>query len=160
MFRECAFDMNEADEYEQHLKKLKSTELWQLCVHESAHAAVAHYFDAVAAPVIEANPHVVPGEDNHYLGRTEVATILPTAQRRLVALAGTVAELFDKNRGITGDWISRLIKLKNVSLSPRDAEGAGDYTTQHLDECVALVGELWPKIESEALQLKNLHTPA
>ncbi len=144
-------DENEDDFASVDWDKVKARELRKACIHECAHAAIARYFGSTASVTIIANP-AASIDQKFYFGRVDCSPKLSKATKRLVSLAGTIAEQFDEDHEVTGHDIATRIEHEAITFSEKDADGAGGYTRQHLDECVALVRKLWIEIEREASQ--------
>jgi hypothetical protein len=125
--------MNADDEDAINWDKVKATELRKVCVHECGHAAVARHFGGCCQVTITAHPDATI-EESFYSGRCEVSPKLSTANARLAALAGAIAEQYDKNNAITGKFIETWIDLENITLTETDATGASGYTLADLNE--------------------------
>lgn len=136
--------------------RLRRRELRKVCLHEYAHAAVAKHFD----PKIEGCWVVIeklkPGAARQnvtrfYNGQFVHDPIKSQRERRLVGLAGIVAELLDDEPDIDPREILDRIDAEHVVLSDGDWEMIGkSLTWRHIWRCMDLVRELWPRITQDA----------
>lgn len=120
------------------------------CVHEYGHAAVAKHFRVPGVVSIVENPD--GGENESFVVGQFMRLCDPASERhaRLIALAGTVAEELDRERGVAASEIFEALTQRVVELSDADAEHAGPYTKADVEDCAALVRSLWLSIDAAA----------
>ena len=130
-------------------------DLRRACLHEGAHCIVARYFG------IQAHAHVEPtGTDDPmnykaWVGRTSLFMIADACQRRLIGLAGTVAEELDCNPNADAIDLFDSLESGTIFLSDTDSNLVGPYTDDDVAQCMALVRELWHLILNECELMMN-----
>jgi hypothetical protein len=131
-------------------------DLHRACLHEAAHVVIARLYGAA-----EVNARVDPTEtsdpiaEKTFVGSTQFCLPdgLDRDHRRMIALAGTVAEELAGDSEIDGFVLLDYLECGDVLLSETDAKLAGSYSAADLDRCIALVRHAWPQVLAEASSL-------
>jgi hypothetical protein len=121
--------------------------LRETCIHEYAHLAVARSLGACGYVRIARVRS--PAEPDRWHGEFHLYGELDDADRRLVALAGSMAERFA--RDTCSDTDALLAYLDEPDrLSRADARFARGFDGADVRRCLAAVIAAWREIESEA----------
>jgi hypothetical protein len=102
-------------------------DLHRTCVHEAAHLSVARRLGYEANRLVWRTEVTDWRARNLYTGRTYFFGNIDDECRRLIGLAGSLAELLDDDRDIEAVEAHDMIFDGISPLSPSDAEGAGDF---------------------------------
>lgn len=124
---------------------IEARDLRLACIHEYAHAVTARHFDARGIVGITKQPRPSLAR-KYYTGHFSLLATLSSRRRRLVWLAGSIAEIIDADPRVTPEGVLELFARGEVSLSRVDAEGAEGFQRHNIIECSCLVGILWPRI--------------
>lgn len=124
---------------------------WKACFHEAAHTAVArHLGDASAHFRVWKNPSADP-EQRPVIGRAYTFVRWTPEQRRLVGLAGPIAEYIEGQPDHADAWgFIDLVELEVIELSESDLKMAHGYGEADVETCIDLVRSLWDKINTIA----------
>ncbi len=71
-------------------------------------------------------------------------------ERRIVALAGAIAERIDKEPAIAASMLVAALRFGPDPLGVADAELAAGFDESDVEACLAMVRKLWREIASEA----------
>jgi len=133
---------------------MSSWVLWErdahtACVHEFGHLHVARHFGVEGFVRIIPNEHRADGDlwwyASFYSERIGDAKV-----RRLIGLAGLVAECMHVDSDVSADAILESIELGGSVLSTSDAAMSARFTKSDLNECVDLVRSRWGEIQRDA----------
>ena len=116
-----------------------------VCIHEYAHAMVARHFDGRGIVGITKSPRASLAT-KFYTGHFDLLATLSPRKKRLVWLAGSIAEVVYSDASITPTGVLKSFESGDVVLSRADALGAQGFNRQNITECSYLVGTLWSKI--------------
>lgn len=120
-------------------------DLRRICIHEFAHQEVARLLGVLGHVRIERNPNG-GWHEKHFSGRFHFYCGLDQRQARLIGLAGKVAEQLDEDDFDAFEFVDDL-DTGEIELSGTDAESAGDFDENDVDEAAALVIQAWEAIE-------------
>lgn len=129
--------------------EIRARDLRRVCIHEFAHQEVARHFGADGHVRIHDNPN--GGIDERYFGGSfHRLTDVDVRSKRLIALAGTVAETLDDTPDLEGWQLVEWLDGGLDELSESDADIAGDFDEHDIDECIAVALSVWQEIERHA----------
>jgi hypothetical protein len=123
------------------------------CIHESAHMIVARHLGVGGFIHIGRNQgggatgeQFVGGRLMHYGGQFHPIDGQPDEQQsRLIGLAGSVAQFYDRDRDVPKEDI-----VGRLELSVTDEDMAAGFDEGDIERCLLLVQQLWGDIEAEA----------
>jgi hypothetical protein len=127
----------------------RESDLARVCLHEYAHLVVARQLGAmgfVRVARIFASRDAGP----HFAGRFELHEPLGADQLRMVALAGSIAEIVEPTPSIGPADVAARLASGPSRLSGADATLAAGYVADDVARTLSLVRELWPMIRDEA----------
>lgn len=124
-------------------------DLRRACLHEFAHREVARLLGVNGHVRIDRNPHGGI-EEFHFSGCFHLSHGADARSLRLIALAGCVAEHLDDDHHFEGWQLIEALDAGEVGLSATDANLAGDFDEQDVDESAGLVLQAWESIERAA----------
>lgn len=123
-------------------------DLRRACIHEFAHLAVARHFGACGFVTIVP----VAGNAGCYAGRFQMHGELSEQQWRIVALAGTIAELIDTSPPIDPLAIFAHLRGGGLPLSTLDAQLAAEYDASDVAQCVDILRGAWTTVVADAAE--------
>lgn len=126
-------------------------DLRRTLIHEYAHLYVAERHHVFGWVEIACNPGGGDAE-RHFLGRFRHAPIINARARRLIGLAGTIAELIDDDATVTSADVDDYIRSDVAPLSASDAKLAGMYTARDVQASVQAVRAVWSLITARAAE--------
>jgi len=127
------------------------------CIHEYAHMIVARHLGIHGFVKIARNGS--GGElERHFGGTFTRFADGNTHQKRMIGLAGTVAEHVYCDPAIEAFQIADFLECGADELSISDADISGDYTAADIEECLVLVKLLWATILEGAKLEADLQT--
>jgi hypothetical protein len=131
-----------------------ASELRRASIHEYAHLAVARHFGACGFVTVQ---RIVPRppQGDRYAGRFQMFGELTDIEWRMVALAGTLAECLDSEPAIDAEAVAARLDDGRLVLSPVDAALARGHGGEELARCLALLKELWPAIDADAIERQS-----
>lgn len=134
------------------LAEVRARDLRLVCLHEFAHQEVARHFGFEGHVRVHDNPS--GGFDERFFGgRFFLLDLFGKADpraKRLIALAGKVAETLDDDPDLEGWELIEWLDYGIESLSDSDAVLAEAFDEQDIDECIAIVLSVWHEIERHA----------
>jgi hypothetical protein len=129
----------------------EADKLLRTCIHEYAHEAVALHFGATCSVRIW---NAETGIEGHrgYGGHCAIYWLRSKRRSavRLVGLAGMVAEAIVDCPEINVHDLADYYQERFCDMSESDSRLAGRVTRRDLRECLALVRQLWPRIQENA----------
>ncbi len=134
---------------------MSATDLFHVCIHESAHSIVAKHHGYEGWAFVCRDPYR-PGSFN---GAAHFDPIPRTSRvhRRMVGLAGIVAEQMHADPKFNAYGLAEHLLSGALEISDHDADLAGQFENFHVAECAMLLKRLWPEIEAYAWRLKGEH---
>jgi hypothetical protein len=124
----------------------EARELRRACLHEFAHLAVARRFGACGFVRILRSGD----RQARYAGCFQMHGELADDEWRIVALAGTLAELVDDEPTIDATEARARLESGRVALSPLDASLARGYGMRDVARCLAILRAVWALIVADA----------
>lgn len=118
-------------------------------IHEAAHAVIAHHLGYGATPEIHRTPDPGP-DDKLWIGSTDLYGHIVGIDARLIGLAGVIAEEVNACPDVDAEDLLNFLDDGTIELSCTDAQMAGSYTPQDIDDILSLVRGHWPRIDEEA----------
>lgn len=127
-------------------------ELFSVCIHEHAHAAVGRCVAGVAGWVVveRVRPGTLSMNGARYNGAFWHDPIPQPRARRLVGWAGLVAERFAADPTVQAEAILRAVESEERLLSDSDLRQIGKARLADVTECLKIVRYLWPTIWANA----------
>lgn len=118
-------------------------------IHEHAHYETSRHFGLEVSGLMVALNRSGDPTENPWLGKVRAYATDNVSHLRLVGLAGITAEAFAEEGDVPhlAPLLWHVIKTGDSSFSAEDAQMAGDFNMDHLQEAVHLVRTLWPVIE-------------
>lgn len=136
-------------------KPRDADDLRRACIHEFAHLAVARHFGACGFVTIVP----VAGKAGCYGGRFQMHGELSEQQWRIVALAGTIAELIDTSPSIDPLAIFAHLRGSVLPLSTLDAQLAAGYEACDVAQCVDILRCVWTTVVADVSERCGCATP-
>lgn len=126
--------------------------LREALIHEHSHYEVARHLGLEVRGIRIARNMSGDETENPWLGMMSTYTTEDENRLRLVGLAGVVAEGFADRGDVyyMAPMMWHVIKTGESSFSAEDAQMAGEFNMDHLQEAVDLVRTLWADIEAGA----------
>jgi hypothetical protein len=136
---------------EMRLAEARRLDLWLAALHEHAHAVVARHFGVLGYVRLVPNPR--GGLEEKYFGGSYHSIVKPRGfAKRMICLAGIVAELIETEPQIEPYEAFELLSDGYIEMSKMDADCAGSFTMKDVEESYRLVQSLWDEIRLEAMR--------
>ena len=130
------------------LRYLGAHNLRRFCIHEHAHAIVAHHFGVFGVVSIR---RIGGGRQAHYTGQFTPCAQLQGKIGRLVGLAGTIAQCYDADHDVSAREIEEAINDGVTDLPAIDARYAAGYDERDIEQCLTIIRQRWSGILEAAL---------
>lgn len=139
-------------------EELSAFDLRNAAYHEAGHVVVARRLGYLAYAVVFQNPipthEIGPLGAGFWRGRTYRVPAAHPAHRRMIGLAGQVAELLLDDDDDLEAWdVMDHLEDEADTVSETDRMTMDSHTYEDVERTVALVREAWPEIESYAAGL-------